>query len=358
MKSVALINISKSFSGKKILDNLNLFIEPGVFFVLLGPSGCGKTTLLRIIAGLEQADSGKILVGDEDITMLPAYQRKINTVFQQQGLFPHLTVFENIAYGLMVRGVSKEEVNERVEKQIKIVNLLGLEKKYPNTLSGGQQQRVALARSLIMEPDILLFDEPMSALDPRLKERMLIECLNLQHTLKTTFIYITHDRKEALTVADRLAIMNFDGQIEQIDTPKKVYQKPHSRFVANFVGDVNIFGGTVHSTTESKTCLKTSVGDVFAVNDLESNREWSLGSKIFISIRPERVYLSFEKMNGYENIIVGKITSVIFSGIFMRYVVAIEDEITFLVFEDNFSFEEDNEVFVHFSSNDVVILEN
>ncbi len=358
MKSVSLSNITKSFAGKKILNNLNLVVDAGIFFALLGPSGCGKTTLLRIIAGLEAPDSGQVWLDGEDVTSLPAYKRKINTVFQQQGLFPHLTVFENIAYGLMIKGLPLEEIREKVEKQIKIVNLLGLEKKYPSTLSGGQQQRVALARSLIMEPAVLLFDEPMSALDVRLKEHLLIECVNLQQTLKTTFIYITHDRKEALTVADRLAIMNFDGKVEQVDTPKNIYQQPSSRFVANFVGDVIIIGGLVLGVDGEVVTLETDIGVVYA--QLNSKDVVIVGRHVFISVRPERIHLGYapKTAEGYANIISGKITSVIFSGVFMRYTVATESQINFLVFEDDFSFKQNEKIFLHFHSEDVVLLDS
>ncbi len=354
MKSVSLINVSKVYGGKKILDNLNLFVDEGIFFALLGPSGCGKTTLLRIIAGLTAPDSGKVVLGNEDITLIPAYQRKINTVFQQQGLFPHLTVFENIAYGLMVKGTPRDVIREKVERQIKIVNLLGLEKKYPVTLSGGQMQRVALARSLILEPEVLLFDEPLSALDARLKDRMLIECANLQHALKTTFIYITHDREEALTVADKLAIMNFDGKLEQVDSPKAVFQKPSCRFVANFVGDVTIFGGTVDDINlESKIiCVKTEIGNIFA----QSSVKVEVGDKVYLSIRPKKISLHTEKIDSFANVLFGKISSTIYSGIFMRYLVETDRGINFLVFEDNFDFNVDEEIYLHFHSKDVVVL--
>lgn len=354
MKSVSLINVTKSFGGKKIFDGLNLFIDEGIFFALLGPSGCGKTTLLRMIAGLTTPDNGKVLLGDEDITHVPAYQRKINTVFQQQGLFPHLTVFENIAYGLMIKGLSSETIREKVENQIRIVNLLGLEKKYPATLSGGQMQRVALARSLILEPEVLLFDEPLSALDPRLKDRMLIECSNLQQALKTTFIYITHDREEALTVADKLAIMNFDGKIEQMDQPEKVYTKPSCRFVANFVGDVTIIPGVVDKIIDQDNAeIKTEVGPIFVK---ESASKLMQGDKVYLSIRPKKISLNYNNISSFKNVLSGKIVTSIYSGIFMRYVVEMERGLTFLVFEDNFDFNVGETVFLHFKNEDVVVL--
>lgn len=356
MKSVKLVGITKSFLGKRILQGFNLFVEEGIFFALLGPSGCGKTTLLRIIAGLEGADSGKIFLGNEDVTDQPAFQRKINTVFQQHGLFPHLTVFENVAYGLMIRGVPKEEIAARVERQIRIVNLAGLEKKYPNTLSGGQQQRVALARSLVLEPEVLLFDEPMSSLDPRLKERMLIECVALQHTFKTTFIYITHDRNEALTVADKLAIMNFDGKIEQIGTPREIYSKPKSCFVANFVGDVNIFSGKVTSFDATSVLLETDVGRISA-----QNSEYPFlfeGHTIFFAVRPEKAKLSLVELSGFANVVKGKVVNCIYSGMFVRYIFTVGNETNFLVFDNSLILKENDEVFIHFGLEDVVLMES
>lgn len=357
MKSVRLVNISKKFGDRRVLDELDLFIEEGIFFVLLGPSGCGKTTLIRIIAGLEKASSGRVMLGEQDITDLPAYQRRVNTVFQRQGLFPHLTVFENIAYGLTVKGLSRDQIQEKVKKQIGIVNLLGLENKYPETLSGGQMQRVALARSLVMEPDVLLFDESMSALDTRLKERMLIECVNLQAELKATFIYITHDRKEALTIADKIAIMDFDGNIEQIGTPFEVYERPASRFVANFVGDVNIVGGVVEEFDGKIIRLKTDLG-IITSGVTTATSPIRNGLKVFACIRPERITVGYKKVDGYENVIRGKVTSALFSGVYMRYEISTEVGIQILVFEDNFEFEEDEEVFVHFKGCDTVVLES
>lgn len=356
MKSIKLSGITKTFGGRKILQDFDLFVEEGIFFALLGPSGCGKTTLLRMIAGLESADSGKIFLGNEEVTHKPAFQRKINTVFQQHGLFPHLTVFENVAYGLMIRGIAREEIQARVERQINIVNLTGLEKKYPSTLSGGQQQRVALARSLVLEPEVLLFDEPMSSLDPRLKERMLIECVALQHTFKTTFIYITHDRHEALTVADKLAIMNLEGKIEQIGSPREIYCKPKSCFVANFVGDVNIFTGKIISLDASVIFLDTDIGKISVQNH---NYTFVFdGNSAFIAVRPEKVKISLEQMVGFANIIRAKVLNCIYSGMFMRYTFTVGNETSFLVFDNSLILKENDEVYIHFGIEDAVLMES
>ncbi len=357
MKSVILQGVTKVFGGKKVLNNLNLRIEGGQFVALLGPSGCGKTTILRIIAGLEEPDEGRVFIDAEEITHTPAYKRKINTVFQQQGLFPHLTVFENIAYGLEIKGLAKDEIKSKVQQQIKKINLLGLENKYPETLSGGQKQRVALARSLVMEPDILLFDEPLSALDIRLKERMLIECSNLQKSLKTTFIYITHDRQEALTVADKIIVMGFEGVVEQIGSPQEIYQRPNNKFVANFVGEVNILAGSIAHEQRETIFFDTEVG-ILKVNQENGPESLGVTGKFFASIRPELIHLDKDKNLVYKNIIEGYIQNAIFSGFFMQYHVQVGEEVSLLVFEDNFSFKQGDKVFVHIHQEDILILED
>ncbi len=214
---------------------------------MLGPSGSGKTTILRLIAGFEEVDEGKIYLGDEDITHVPINERHINTVFQNYALFPHLNVFDNIAFSQRIKNVPQDIIEQKVQKVIKTVHLEKHIYKSIQQLSGGQQQRVALARAIINEPEVLLLDEPLAALDLKLRERMLIELIDLQSALKTTFVYVTHDQFEALTVADTMAIMNPDGQIEQVGTPKEIYEFPVSSFVAQFVGSTNIFKGTLRS---------------------------------------------------------------------------------------------------------------
>ena len=247
MRSIRLENITKSYDGEPIIENLSLIIPSGKFFALLGPSGSGKTTLLRLIAGFESVDAGKIYLGDQDITHVPINERHINTIFQNYALFPHLNVFENVAYGLRVKRVAKEIIEQKVSKIFKAVNLEKHMYKSINQLSGGQQQRVALARAVVNEPEVLLLDEPLAALDFKLRERMLLELIDLQSSLNTTFVYVTHDQFEALTVADHMAIMNHDGHIEQIGTPKEIYEFPVSSFVAKFVGTTNIIEGVFHA---------------------------------------------------------------------------------------------------------------
>lgn len=245
MRSIKLDKLKKSISGGMIINDISLTIPAGKFFALLGPSGCGKTTLLRLIAGLEKADAGKIHLGDEDITDVPIHERPINIVFQNYALFPHLDVFDNIAYSLRLKKLPKIVIEQKVFKILEAFHLENHIYKSPSQLSGGQQQRVALARAIVNEPDVLLLDEPLAALDFKLRERMLIELIELQDKLKTTFVYVTHDQFEALTVADQMAIMNTKGEIEQIGTPKEIYEFPHSSFVAKFVGTTNILSGTL-----------------------------------------------------------------------------------------------------------------
>lgn len=367
MKGVRLEGISKAFDGKKVLDNFSLEVRPGVFFALLGPSGCGKTTVLRIIAGLEKPDSGRVFLGDRDITDTPIYLRKINTVFQRQALFPHMTVWNNIAYGLKIRGVPNDEIETRVFKQVQIMNLLGLEYKHPNTLSGGQQQRVALARALVIEPEVLLFDEPLSALDPKSKDRMLLECIKLQELYKTTFIYITHDQNEALTVADEMAVMNFYGQIEQSGPPQELYQYPCSRYTADFLGSTTIFEGTVSTIDQGR--VKVEVPELGPlVVEPEKLPAWvAVGKTAFVSIRPERVVMSLVKLDGFANVLCGKISNILYSGRYTQYTLDIQGGVgQILVFNQNSMSQEELEktwetaelLYVHFHSNQAGLLEN
>ncbi len=247
MRSIRLKNLKKKINDGVIIPNVDLLIPAGKFFALLGPSGCGKTTLLRLIAGLERADSGQIFLGDQEITDWPIHKRPINIVFQNYALFPHLDVFDNVAYSLKLKNLPKDEIEKRVIKILEAFHLDSHIYKLTSQLSGGQQQRVALARAIVNEPDVLLLDEPLAALDFKLRERMLIELIELQDKLKTTFVYVTHDQFEALTVADQMAIMNHRGEIEQIGTPKVIYEFPSTSFVAKFVGTTNILGGKLRN---------------------------------------------------------------------------------------------------------------
>ncbi|NOY14126.1 MAG: ABC transporter ATP-binding protein [Deltaproteobacteria bacterium] len=273
---LSICEVSKSFGEVKALINTSLEIKPGEFFTLLGPSGCGKTTLMRIIAGLELADTGTVLLSGKDISRLPANKRHVNTVFQSYALFPHLTVFENVAFGLRSRKVHKDEINQRVTEALTMVDLTGMADRLPQQMSGGQQQRVALSRALVNQPEVLLLDEPMSALDAKLRTQVQVELKRLHQRLGQTFILVTHDQDEALVVSDRIAVMNH-GEIIQHGTPKEVYERPTCRFVAEFLGAANLISGI-----RAGNGVETEFGALQVVKEIP----WQKGT---LAIRPERV---------------------------------------------------------------------
>ncbi|UCD78600.1 MAG: ABC transporter ATP-binding protein [Desulfobacterales bacterium] len=298
-KGLSVINIDKSFANVKALVDVSLDVHEGEFFTLLGPSGCGKTTLLRIVAGLELPDNGRVLIGGRDITSLPATKRQVNTVFQSYALFPHLSIFENVAFGLRSRKFPQNEVQSRVARRLEMLGLEEMADRYPHQLSGGQQQRVALARALVNEPDVLLLDEPMSALDARLRAQVQVELRRLQRKLGQTFILVTHDQAEALVVSDRIAVMS-DGKIIQFGTPKDVYEQPKTRFVAEFLGAANLIRGQAHDGG-----IDTEIGF------LQLNRApaWEQGT---VAIRPERIRIAdtAPEKNGVK----AKVTEAIYRG--------------------------------------------
>mgnify|MGYP003461023075 CR=1 FL=1 len=334
MKSIKLESIKKSFHGELILENLSLVIPSGTFFALLGPSGSGKTTLLRLIAGFEAVDAGVIKLGDQDITHVPVNQRRINTVFQQYALFPHMNVFDNVAYGLAIRRLPTDLIEQKV---IKILHAVNLEKhiyKPIQQLSGGQQQRVALARAIVNEPDVLLLDEPLAALDLKLREKMLIELIELQSTLKTTFIYVTHDQFEALTVADQMAIMNADGEIEQVGTPEEIYEFPVSSFVAEFVGKTNIFDGRLHMTDGKYSFLIDRLGTFeVAVPKLASWMRDGVSARM--SLRPEKIEISKLPVTGFTHVLNGIVEAIVYHGRSTQYNVRLSNNFLVHVFEQN-----------------------
>lgn len=242
---IELAGIKKSFAGQPVLKNMNLSIEQGEFITLLGPSGCGKTTTLRIIGGFETPDEGTVLFDGRDITELPPHLRPVNTLFQQYSLFPHLDVYENVAFGLRIKGIREAAIKEQVAQMLKLVNLKGFEKRRPDSLSGGQKQRVAMARALVLEPKVFLLDEPLGALDLKLRKEMQVELKRIQQELGITFIFVTHDQEEALTLSDRIVVLN-QGIIQQIGTPLDIYNEPINDFVADFIGESNILEGIMH----------------------------------------------------------------------------------------------------------------
>jgi spermidine/putrescine transport system ATP-binding protein len=362
MRSIRFDKITKYYHGELIIDKLSLEIPGGAFFALLGPSGSGKTTLLRLIAGLEQADSGSIFLGDEDITHMPIYQRRVNTVFQNYALFPHMDVFDNVAYSLSIRNVPEDLIKEKVTK---ILTTVGLEKhihKSIQNLSGGQKQRVALARAVVNEPDVLLLDEPLAALDLKLREKMLIELIDLQSTLKTTFVYVTHDQFEALTVADHMAIMNDDGEIEQVGTPKEIYEFPVSTFVAAFVGTTNILKGVLHINGDQCHIEFAGLGKFEVV--CASEKEWMRdGNTVFMSIRPEKIDISKTPLTGFSNVLEGIVQSIVYHGRSTQYNVRLKNGEVVQVFEQNEehfpqeTIDYDDSVFLYWQKENVVLLE-
>ena len=367
MKSIRLDNITKLYNGDIIIKNLNLTIPSGKFFALLGPSGCGKTTLLRLIAGFESVNSGRIFLGNEDITHLPIHKRQVNTVFQNYALFPHLNVFDNIAYSQKIKQVPGHIIEHKVHKILKAVHLEAHMYKSIKQLSGGQQQRVALARAIINEPEVLLLDEPLAALDFNLREKMLLELIDLQDTLKTTFIYVTHDPLEALTVADQLVIMNMGGKIEQQGSPKEVYEFPSSAFVAKFVGTTNILKGTLvfdengHEQHEAKIELD-SIG-IFNVY-IPKIKEWMQhGASVLMSLRPEKIWISKKPSDKFSNCIEGIVESIVYHGRSTQYNVQVKNGIRIQVFEQNEEhfpqevIDYDNHVYLYWQKENVVLLE-
>ena len=243
-KLIDLVGITKSFDGETVLDDLNLYIRENEFLTLLGPSGCGKTTTLRILGGFENPDKGSVIFNGTDITHLPPNKRQLNTVFQKYALFTHMTIAENIAFGLKIKKKSKAYIDDKIKYALKLVNLEGYENRMPDSLSGGQQQRIAIARAIVNEPKVLLLDEPLGALDLKLRQDMQYELIRLKNELGITFIYVTHDQEEALTMSDTIVVMN-QGYIQQIGTPEDIYNEPQNAFVADFIGDSNIIGGTM-----------------------------------------------------------------------------------------------------------------
>ena len=280
---VQLLNVVKNFGSFKAVKNISLDIKQGEFLTLLGPSGCGKTTTLRMIAGFEEPTSGRIMLEGRPVEDKQPHERNVNTVFQNYALFPHMNVFHNIAFGLVMKNTAKAEVQRKVAEAIALVQLTGFEKRMPDQLSGGQCQRVAIARAIVNSPKVLLLDEPLGALDLKLRKQMQVELKHLQKRLGITFVYVTHDQEEALTMSDRIAVMN-RGVIEQIGTPDEIYERPETRFVAGFIGETNLFEGTVGAVDGRYVLVDFADGRVPVVN-----RNLRIGDAVCLAVRPERI---------------------------------------------------------------------
>jgi spermidine/putrescine transport system ATP-binding protein len=328
-------NLTKSYGDFNAVDDLSLVIPKGSFFALLGPSGCGKTTTLRMVAGLEEPTAGSIFVGETDITDMKPYRRPVNTVFQNYALFPHLSIFENIAFGLRRRGISDAEVKTAVDKVLNLVELPQLATRKPNQLSGGQQQRIAVARAIVNRPALLLLDEPLGALDLKLRRQMQIELKWIQTEIGITFVHVTHDQEEAMTMADTIAVMN-KGKIEQMGTPEDLYDSPKTAFVANFLGQSNLIPGEV-SGNDGNNLIVDLFGTKVAVPKARSSAH---GSSVLVGIRPEKFRISPEGKNVSGNVLTGgKVSDVSYIGVSTQYQVEMPWGKELMVFEQN----DDNE---------------
>ncbi len=322
-------NLTKSFGEFTAVNSINLTIPVGSFFALLGPSGCGKTTTLRMIAGLEEPTSGRILIGDQDITYARPYRRPVNTVFQNYALFPHLTIFENVAFGLRRRGI--KEVKTEVERVLKLVELPQMAGRKPNQLSGGQQQRIALARAVVNNPALLLLDEPLGALDLKLRKQMQIELKRIQIEVGLTFVHVTHDQEEAMTMADTIAVMN-EGRIEQMGTPSELYDNPKTAFVANFLGQSNLIRGTIVGIDGDYRVVDLAGSKI----KLPVSRSENLSGNILVGVRPEKLRLHKKGEAKSGNIFTnGKVIDVSYIGVSTQYQVELPGQLTLMVFEQN-----------------------
>ena len=316
-KLIDIVNISKAFDENVVLDELNLYIRENEFLTLLGPSGCGKTTLLRILGGFETPDSGKIIFDGQDITNLAPNKRQLNTVFQKYALFTHMTIAENIAFGLKIKGKSQNYINDKIRYALKLVNLEGFENRTPASLSGGQQQRIAIARAIVNEPRVLLLDEPLGALDLKLRQDMQYELIRLKNELGITFIYVTHDQEEALTMSDTIVVMN-QGYIQQMGSPEQIYNEPENAFVADFIGESNIVPGLM---------IHDELVEIFGAKFACVDKGFGNNKPVDVVIRPEDIDL----LKPEEGTLQGVVTHLIFKGVHYEMEVTTPDGFEWLV---------------------------
>ncbi|MDR1178453.1 MAG: ABC transporter ATP-binding protein [Spirochaetaceae bacterium] len=366
---VVIEGVSKTFGDFKVLKDIYLGIKGGEFFSLLGPSGCGKTTLLRILAGFESPDTGAVTIDGMDVLPLPPNRRQVNTVFQNYALFPHLTVFENVAFSIRIKKESKSGITEKVTEYLKLVELEEHAHKKPNQLSGGQKQRVAIARALINEPRVLLLDEPLSALDAKLRQHMLIELDQIHDKIGITFIYVTHDQQEALSVSDRIAVMN-KGNILQVGTPHDIYESPADDFVARFIGETNLYNAEISSVskldkpvTEYMTELEVpELGKIMCT----TVDEFKAGQKVSFTIRPEKILISKEKpltKRDDINLFRGLVEEPIYSGFQTKFYVKVNEKATLRIIKQHAKYSDEgpdivwkDEVYISWSAIDGYIV--
>jgi spermidine/putrescine transport system ATP-binding protein len=374
---VVVEDVSKSFDDFRVLNGINLAINKGEFFSLLGPSGCGKTTLLRILAGFETPDSGAVTFDGNDVLPLPPNRRQANTVFQNYALFPHLTVAENVAFSLRIKKLPKNKVDATVADYLKLVQLENHAQKKPNQLSGGQKQRVAIARALINEPSVLLLDEPLSALDAKLRQHMLIELDQIHDKIGITFIYVTHDQQEALSVSDRIAVMNL-GDILQVGTPHEIYESPATDFVARFIGETNLFDGTVAKIEKVSQPSLPSMGEAateymaeldipeLGLIKVTTVDEFSVGQKVSFTIRPEKLVITKEKPSTKRediNLLQGSVDEPIYSGFQTKFYVKTNGNVVIRVIKQHAKYSDEgpgivwkDRVYLSWSANDGYIV--
>lgn len=312
---VCMDNVVRKFGNVVAVDHISIDVFAGEFFSILGPSGCGKSSLLRLIAGLERPDSGLIYLNGNVINSIPPYRRDVNMVFQSYALFPHMNVSENISFGLKLKGMKKDRIDEKVSTILETVGLPGLGSRKPRQLSGGQQQRVALARALVNEPKVLLLDEPLGALDLKLRKQMQMELKSLQKKLGITFIYVTHDQEEALTMSDRIAIMKA-GKLEQLGSPSDVYENPESEFVANFIGTSNLFSGSLANGNGPVLLLTTTDG--MKIKALHNSADYP--NQATAMVRPEKIRITLHKPEKCDNSFHCEIEDVVYMGTFMQFI--------------------------------------
>ena len=332
---VGLYGVTKRFGDMVAVDDVTIEVSRGEFFSLLGPSGCGKTTSLRMIAGFEEPDSGRVVLTGRDIVGVAPYKRNVNTVFQSYALFPHLTVADNVAFGLRRKKVARSEIKARVKRYLDLVQLPGYDSRRPSQLSGGQQQRVALARALVNEPAVLLLDEPLGALDLKLRKQMQLELMRIQREVGVTFIYVTHDQEEALVMSDRLAVMS-QGKIEQIGFPEDIYERPATRFVAGFIGTSNIIEAEVVGRVGDLLQIASAPGDRLLVVP-PADRSISIGATLAFTVRPEKLRVVGESEPVADQLctVAGTVVDVVYQGVSTQLVVRTDAGTTLVAFRQN-----------------------